>query len=230
TAGLSSFENEPQTFKIAHLRNLYTKAGMFPAVGNQVRGFGFLHDGSVPTVNLFLQSPVFQLSPTEEGQLEQFLLAFDTGHGPVVGQQVTAAPANASGATTIARVNLLAAQADAGNCELVAKGVVAGEPRGWRYAGGGFFQGDRSADPLIATASLRSLGAIPGQEITFTAVPLGAGERLGIDRDGDGYLDGDERDLGTNPGDPSVPTECSDRHRCSSGSRRRRLASRQPRR
>jgi len=211
TDGLSSFEGEPQTFKVAHLRNLYTKVGMFAAPGDQVRGFGFLHDGSVATVNLFLQASVFSLNATQESQLEQFLIAFDTGHKPVVGQQVTAAPANATGATTIARVSLLAAQADLGHCELVAKGVVDGEPRGWRYAGSGFFQGDRSGDPLIGTTALRLLGATPEQEITFTAVPLAAGERLGIDRDGDGYLDGDERDLGTDPGDPSMPTECSDR-------------------
>ena len=154
-----------------------------------MRGFGFLHDGSVGTVNLFLQAPVFTLSATQEGQLEQFLLAFDTGQKPAVGQQVTAAPANASGTTTINRIALLAAQADAGNVELIAKGVVSGEPTGWRYAGSGFFESDRRDFPLITTSALRSLGATAGQEITFTSVPLGSGERLGIDRDGDGQLD-----------------------------------------
>jgi hypothetical protein len=210
TDGLSSFEGEPQTFKIAHLRNMYTKVGMFAASGNQVRGFGFLHDGSVPTLKLFLTSSVFQLSNTQENELEQFMLAFDTGHKPSVGQQVTAAPANFSGASTIARINLLAAQDDAGRCELVAKGVVGGEPRGWLYAGGGSFQPDRAADPPVSTAALRSLGQDAGQEITFTCVPLGSGQRLGLDRDGDGWWDGDERDLGTPPDDPRLPTECSD--------------------
>ena len=33
---------------------------MFASAGNQVRGFGFLHDGSVPTVFNFLTAPVFQ--------------------------------------------------------------------------------------------------------------------------------------------------------------------------
>ena len=55
TDGLSTFEGETQEFKIAHLRNLYQKVGMFgvaggATVGDQVRGFGFLHDGSVSTV------------------------------------------------------------------------------------------------------------------------------------------------------------------------------------
>jgi mono/diheme cytochrome c family protein len=58
--GRWTFENEPQFFKVAHLRNAYQKVGMFgmPAVpfinagdnadkGDLVRGFGFLHDGSI---------------------------------------------------------------------------------------------------------------------------------------------------------------------------------------
>jgi hypothetical protein len=59
TDGLSSFEGEPQEFKIAHLRNAYQKVGMFGVAGDQVRGFGFLHDGSVDTVFDFLAAPVF---------------------------------------------------------------------------------------------------------------------------------------------------------------------------
>ena len=64
TDGLSSIEGEPQEFKIAHLRNLYQKIGMFgfpgqPNTGNQVRGFGFLHDGSIDTVIDFLSAGVF---------------------------------------------------------------------------------------------------------------------------------------------------------------------------
>src|SRR6185503_12284899 len=37
TDGLSSFEGEPQEFKIAHLRNIYQKVGMFATSGNQIR-------------------------------------------------------------------------------------------------------------------------------------------------------------------------------------------------
>ena len=54
TAGEQSFEGEPQFFKVAHMRNLYAKVGMFFAPGDQVRGFGFLHDGSVDTVNDYI--------------------------------------------------------------------------------------------------------------------------------------------------------------------------------
>src|SRR5690606_20403376 len=60
TNGDASFENEEQIVKIAHLRNLYQKIGMFGMAatpflnagdnghtGDQIRGFGFLHDGSI---------------------------------------------------------------------------------------------------------------------------------------------------------------------------------------
>ena len=75
TNGDASFENEEQIVKIAHLRNLYQKVGMFgmpacrsstPATtrykGDQIRGFGFLHDGSIDTVFRFLQATVFNNS------------------------------------------------------------------------------------------------------------------------------------------------------------------------
>ena len=38
--------------------------------------------------------------------------------------------------------------------------------------------------------------------MTYTCVPHGSGERLGVDRDGDGAWDGDERRAHTDPADP----------------------------
>ena len=55
TGGLMSFEGFriTENFKVSHLRNMYTKLGMFgfsadaaPAMGPQIRGFGFSNDGS----------------------------------------------------------------------------------------------------------------------------------------------------------------------------------------
>ena len=60
--------------------------------GDQIRGFGFLHDGSVATVFDFLARGRLQLrsSPdTKRRNVEAFVFAFDTGQAPVVGQQVT---------------------------------------------------------------------------------------------------------------------------------------------
>ena len=36
-------------------------------------------------------------------------------------------------------------------------------------------------------------------------VPVGSGRRIGIDRDEDGTLDGDEADAGSDPADPHDP-------------------------
>ena len=42
--------------------------------------------------------------------------------------------------------------------------------------------------------------------LTFTAVPVGTGWRVGVDRDGDGYANGDEIAAGSDPADRnSVP-------------------------
>ena len=221
TDGESTFENETQLFKIAHLRNAYTKVGMFgfPDVafigptdhahqGEQIRGFGFLHDGSIDTVHRFLNATVFGLTNTQRLNLEQFVLAFDTDLAPAVGQQVTRNPKG--DANVDARIDLLVARAAAGECDLVAKGNLAGEARGWVRLPSGAFRSDRAAEPTTTKAALRRQGKVPGQEVTFTCVPPGSGERIGVDRDGDATYDRDELDAGTNPADPgSVPPPCA---------------------
>ena len=54
SGGEQSFEGEPQNAKVPHYRNMYTKIGMFsvgvPLGSDQVRGFGFLHDGAIDTL------------------------------------------------------------------------------------------------------------------------------------------------------------------------------------
>ena len=224
TDGRYAFDFEPQYFKVPHLRNLYQKVGMFgspensflvpgscpsPCVGtgesndfmgDQVRGFGFLHDGSVDTVNRFLSAGAFSRSLPPAGganpggfdlsaegnklrrQVEQFLLAFDTNLKPIVGQQVTVTHANQVAAAP--RIALLIARADAGDCELVAKGAG----RGYLYVGHGAFKQDRATAHRVTSAALLSTN----DAVTFTCAPVGSGVRLGIDRDQDGVLDGDE--------------------------------------
>jgi len=206
TDGLSSFEGEPQEFKIAHLRNLYQKIGMFRSSGNQVRGFGFLHDGSVVTAFEFISSAVFQnMTTTQRRNMEQFVLAFDTGLAPMVGQQVTATSSGNAAVNT--RINDMIARADVGDCDLVVKGNLTSEARGARYVGGGNFQFDRNADGVVSLATVLGFTNTAGQEMTFECVPPGSGARIGVDRDRDTALDRTELDCGTDPADPnSVPT------------------------
>ncbi len=220
TDGLSSIEGEPQEFKIPHLRNVYQKVGMFglPAavagsglqptgdVGDQIRGFGYLHDGGVPTINDFVSANLFQnLDASQQRDIEAFLLAFDTGLRPAVGQQVSATPATFNDSTVTDRIALLVARDDTGDCDVVVKGNIDGLARGAVYVGGGQFQLDRNLDPPLGATALRNLAGTTGQELTYTCVPPGSGRRIGIDRDEDNVLDRTELDDGTDPADASDP-------------------------
>ena len=223
TDGRASFENEQQIIKIPHLRNMYQKIGMFgvldvagvqplnqPPQGPQIRGFGFLHDGSVDTLFRFFKAVVFatgQIGGPNVGfvndqarrDMEQFMFAFDNNLAPIVGQQITLTAANA--ATVGARLDLLIARAGLGECEVVVKGTVGGDPRGWLGGPLAMFSGDRDGDAPLSATDLRALAATAGQEQTWTCVPPGNGERAAIDRDEDGWLDGDERDAGSDAAD-----------------------------
>jgi hypothetical protein len=226
--GGSTFENEPQIFKVAHLRNANQKIGMFgqaenpfitsPAgdtthQGDQIRGFGFLHDGAIDTVFRFLSAGVFtSLSIAEQRDLEELVLAFDTTLAPIVGQQVTLT--STSPAAVGNRIDLMIQRAEtlfdlvghpgARECELIVKGNVAGEPRGWLFSSATTaFIPDRIAESEVPDATLRAQALVPGQELTYTCVPPGSGVRMGIDRDEDGTLDGDEG------GPPPSGFECS---------------------
>ncbi len=224
--GMSSFDAEVQEFKIPHLRNLYTKIGRFgmppggpfnipahTATGEQVRGFGFTHDGSVSTLDDFLHANAFHFpDQTSIDNLVSFLLAFHTGLAPAVGQQVTATQATYTDSTVIARINLLLARADAGDCDLVVKGILSGLARGWLHTsttGANLFGSDRVMDPPVSEATLRTQAATTGQERTYTCVPPGSGMRIGLDRDEDGALDRDEIDHGTDPAVSATTTTTS---------------------
>jgi hypothetical protein len=164
--------------------------------GDQVRGFGFLHDGSVQSVAVFLTASVFNLNATQESQLEQFSLAFPSDLAPIVGQQATLTAAG--GAEVNARIDLLIQRAGTvftslmlggavRECDLIAKGTFGGEPRGWVREASGLFRDDTNA--TITAANLRALAGTEGP-ITFTCVPPGSGVRAGINRDRDLLLDG----------------------------------------
>src|SRR6185436_2761156 len=112
TDGRSGFDAATQLLKVPHLRNMYQKVGMFGTaetrgsqgpdsfLGDQVRGFGFNHDGTVPDLFRFTSAfdanalnPVGIPVAPERAQIkrnvEQFMLAFDSNLAPIVGQQVT---------------------------------------------------------------------------------------------------------------------------------------------
>ena len=76
-------------------------------------------------------------------------------------------------------------------CDLVAKGVINGEARGWLLARTAGFRSDKIAETPIDKAGLVGLINAADEYLTFTCTPWGSGTRIGIDRDLDGVLDGD---------------------------------------
>ncbi|MFN8641771.1 MAG: hypothetical protein U0802_08990 [Candidatus Binatia bacterium] len=226
--GNSSEEGETQEFKIPHLRNVYQKVGMFGLantpgldgtfanLGDQVRGFGVLHDGSIDTVRRFLNPTTFSLTVAERTNLEAFIMAYDSDLPPMVGQQITRTATN--GATVDTRIAALLTAANtpyaskllgpgARQCDVIVKGVVGGQARGYLYDPAlSQYHSDRAAEALVAHSALQTATATAGQELTWTCAPYGSGTRMGIDRDLDTYLDRDEVDAGSDPADPlSIP-------------------------
>jgi hypothetical protein len=118
-----------------------------------------------------------------------------------VGQQITLTAS--SSAVVVARVNLLRQRADVGECDLVAKTEIYDVEAGFVYVGSGLFKSDRRARPPITEAALQLLATHDGHPVTYTCVPPGSGVRIGVDRDGDGFWDGDERDAHSDPSDPT---------------------------
>ena len=140
----------------------------------------------------FLRLPVFTgfRDDNQRRDVEAFILAFDTGTAPTVGLQMTVNAANRSAPETLNRLFLLILQSGAGNCDLIARGISGGRPRSFFSAAGPFQPDSRSEAIILLFDLLGSLG--PDEHLTFTGVPVGAGQRMGIDRDDDGVLDDDE--------------------------------------
>ncbi len=183
---------ESQDFKVPQLRGEYQKLGMVNAPGEQVSGFGFIHDGSTDSLFDFLHAPVFTFqSDSQRRDVEQFVLAFDTGTAPAVGLEITVNGSNKTATSTTDRINLLMSQASAGNCDLVVRGIYNGAPRAFLFSGNGQFQTDRQSEARVTSQTLLQ-AAGDGAELTFLGVPVGAGRRTSIDHDGNGILDGDE--------------------------------------
>jgi len=193
---------ESQDFKVPQLRNLYEKSGFARAPGPQKRGFGYLHDGSVGDLVDFLRKPIFQFPDTmARYEIQAFLLSFDTGTAPSVGREITVGAANKSSPDVTALLDTLYAQAEAGNCDLIAHGRIGGVMKGFWYQRGGTFLSDFDPEGSIPANWLLSWAAA-GSEITYLGVPPGSGKRMGIDRDRDGYRDRWEITQGSDPADP----------------------------
>lgn len=195
-------DQQAQSMKVPQLRNLYEKTGRDDLSLNNNSGFGFVHDGTFDSLESFFNLNVFQFQNSQAvDDMVAYMMCFSEDFHASVGTQITI-PSDVPNAKT--NINQLIQFAALGEIGLVAKGIVSGNQRGYMWIGAENFQSDRDGEQINLVDLLTLTGT--GSELTFTAVPLGTSERIGVDRDEDGFYDRDELDFCSNPADPnSIP-------------------------
>jgi YVTN family beta-propeller protein len=216
-----AFVNQlPQSYAVPQLRNIYQKLLFNNAPGAEtIDGFGLLNDGTDGGMFQFLSDPVFGTFSTDkqvQTQLNAFLQCFDTGTAPVVGYTRTMTAANFKSSSLIADWALLESQAVPRirfrvhpmellqiaaperpvydqQCDLIAKGTIKGRVHGLLYEPySNTYVTDQTGLGPFTHAQLAAFVA-SGDTLSIMAVPPGSGVWMGIDRNLDGVLDGDER-------------------------------------
>lgn len=214
------------TLKVPQLRNLHERVGFYMRPGTPAtHGFGHMHDGNVATIADFIGNPAFVFQSDQQiANMVALMLSwagsdFRESNGSLivnnnnvaleppgvfskdshagVGQQATITDPGQS----LTRVNQLVAAKDASNrIELVAKTYGPGGNRGYLSSGGSFLADYPGEQKTLAELVA---GTGNGNTLIFTLVPALTGQRLGRDRDLDGYLDYEELLNCTDPNDPN---------------------------
>jgi hypothetical protein len=186
---------ESQDFKVPQLRAIYQKMD-FNNSSNaaSIGGFGLVHDGTDPTVQVFLSRPVFTLIRNNtkiKNDIAAFVQCFDTGTAPAVGYTRTLVATNVNTTVISNDWSLLESQAALTNIDLILKGTLDGQRHGLLYQPlTGSYLPDSTNLPTFTRSQLTAkIGS--GDKLTIMGVPPGSGRRMGIDRDEDGVLDGD---------------------------------------
>ena len=185
-------------------------------MGNQVRGYGFNHDGIYDTIHRFTLGDIFNdtgfddsgfRNDQERRDMEQYILAFDSELAPIVGQQITL---NASNGWLVGeRIDLLKQRAETAfasqilggwvkECDLIVQGA------GWGMLYDPttqLFTPDRSSEAAMTDAQMRQWVIDNDEVATFSCMPFGSGERMALDRDEDGFFNQDEVAAGSDPAD-----------------------------
>lgn len=205
-------------FKIASLRSLRDKLGFDRSGAAGRAGFGLMHGGGVDSLPRFLNDGFNFTSDQEIADMVAFLLAFTGSNLPAgvpnnanlppgppsrdmpaaVGRQITI-----TNAPALALLNdmITLANSPDGRVDLVVHAVTNGLVQGWMYnRGTAHFTPDLGGE-LAPTADQLRLRARPDFPLTWMLVPRGLGQRLGVDRDEDGFGDRTESLFGTDPAD-----------------------------
>ena len=202
-------------FKIQQLRSIRDKLGASFAQPLSRVGFGFFHDGSVDSLPRFVQDGFGFRTDQETADILAFLLCFigsdlpagsftEPERPPGVASQDTPAALGRqitiSAPVKVAMIGNMIdrASASTGRVDLIATGPKDGRTRGWLFDPvTGRFQSDRTGESSSDQELIRLAGI--GNELTFTLVPRGAGRRMALDRDEDGFLNQDEIIRRANP-------------------------------
>jgi YVTN family beta-propeller protein len=192
---------EPQSFKVPQLRITYQKMSFNNAPGaSSIGGFGIIHDGTDPDLQTFLSRNVFgafaaqtTAGATIRSNINAFVQCFDTGTAPAVGYARTLTAASIDTASVSNDWNLLESQAALlTNINLVIKGTIDGFQHGLLYQpASSNYRLDTVTMAPMTRSQLRSK-VLAGDTLTILGVPPGSGTRIGIDRNENGVLDGDE--------------------------------------
>ncbi len=189
--------NLPQPLKVPTLRNIYQKLNFNNAPGgSSIDGFGLDTEGTESTLAQILTQPIlggFNNNPQAQLDIAAFLMCFDTGTAPAVGYTRTVTQSNVTSDPTISSDwALLQSQAALGNIDLIIKGTVNGQLHGLLYQPTtGTYEIDTVTQGPYTQAQLITLISA-GDTMSVMGVPFGSGVRMGIDRELDGILDGDQ--------------------------------------
>jgi mono/diheme cytochrome c family protein len=209
--GIVSVDGSTQkAIKTPQLRNMYEKVGFEMSREQSLTGFGFLHDGAIDSVARFLSAGAFSVQSDQEvADLVSLMMAFsgselDNGNIPLgntpdesqdthagVGMQYTLIQATQLNN----EIDEIISISSAGRVDLIVKSANA------NY----LYMPDTDVFIDEQGVKINALGlmaiADENNHLTYSIVPLGLGQRLAFDRDGDGVFDYQEIINGSNPTD-----------------------------
>jgi hypothetical protein len=181
---------------VPHLRNVYKKLNVNFGNGDvSVGGFGLVHDGIDPDLFFFLSRDVFgdfADDTVRKRNLDAFVQCFDTGTAPAVGHTRFITSLNVTNVEVQAAWTLLENQVTADNINLIAKGTLEGRLHGLVYdSDAGLYRTDKTGLGPFTRLQLQAM-IEEGDALSLMGVPPGSGIRMGVDRNDNEILDGDE--------------------------------------
>lgn len=201
------------SMKVPQLRNQHEKVGFELTQLENAAGFGFFHNGAIDSLARFFSANVFRVQSDQDlADLIALSLAFSGSDFNVPAPPGAPVPLSKDAHAGVGRqLSHRGGNLPAGLNELVslARGprldlVVEGGPGYVYLPTSDRFQGSDGGAPLtLNELSARASAAAP---LTFTLVAKGLGQRLGIDRDGDGVGNARELQQGSNPADATSST------------------------